>query len=85
MGIPMHLLQLPNRDMGVDLGSRDGFVSEDLLEETEIGAVLQHQRCHRVTQQVGASALSQVRFLDVIVHHATQMVPADRFAILREK
>lgn len=58
---------------------------EDLLDETQIGAVLQHQRRHGVTQKVRASTFAQVRGLNVIVHHAAEMIAAERIAVLREE
>jgi hypothetical protein len=50
---------LPDGDVRVDLRGRDFFVPKDFLNETQIGAVLQHQRRHGVTQQVRASALAR--------------------------
>ena len=38
--------------MGVDLGGLERRVAEDLLDRSEIGAVLEHERGHAVAEQV---------------------------------
>lgn len=40
------------RDVGVAIGSANARVTEELLDDTEIGAMFQEMRCIRVPQSV---------------------------------
>jgi hypothetical protein len=72
------LLQLPDRHLGVDLGGRELGVPEHRLDVADVGAVLQHQRRHRVAEQVAGAAFPQVRGVHVVAHHLRQPVRREK-------
>ncbi len=53
----VHGLELVQADPGVDLGGLDVCMTEELLDETEVGAALEHERCGGVTEEMTASPL----------------------------
>lgn len=50
MGRGMNFLQRPDTDLGVNLRGVQTDMSKHGLDETNIGAVLQHQRGHGVAE-----------------------------------
>ena len=58
----VNLLQQIDRDPRVQLRGRELGVPEHLLDHADVGAVLQHQRGHRVAEQVAAAHLADLRF-----------------------
>src|SRR5271170_3945844 len=61
VGVVVHLLQSRLRDVGVDLGRRQALVTEQLLDDTKVGATLEEMRGVRVAKGVG---------MDVTPRHA---------------
>ena len=53
--------------------------------KTQVCAVLQHQRGHRVPEQVRTSAFADVRCQQIIVHHAAEMIAAECITVLGEE
>ena len=85
MGRRVDLLQGPERHLRINLRGLDVFVSEDLLDKTDVGSVLVHVRRHAVAQQVAGSALAGLRRADAFLDHVGQMVAAERLAVRREE
>ena len=46
------LLQRTDSDLRIDLRRFDVLVAEHLLDEADVRAVLVHQRCHRVAEEM---------------------------------
>lgn len=55
------LLQLPDRHVRVNLRCLQVRVSQHRLDEADIGSAFQHQRRHRVAEQVTRPALAEIR------------------------
>ena len=81
----MDLFQQTDRDLRVDLRGGEIGVSEHLLDETDVGAAFEHQRRHRVPEQMARSGLAELRSEDVRAHRIAQVVPAERLALRREE
>ncbi len=52
----MNLLELDRVHVRVDLGSLQVGVAEHFLDETDVGAILQHAGGHAVTEHVARTA-----------------------------
>lgn len=48
----MHLLQLLDRDLGINLSGRQVHMPQDQLDVADIGAVLQHMGGHAPPEQL---------------------------------
>ena len=68
------LFQLLDRHLGVDLRRRQLRVAQHLLDEADVGSVLQHDRRHRVPEEVARTALADLSGIDVVAHHLRQTV-----------
>ena len=51
------LAQVLDIDVGINLGGGDVFVSEQLLDDTQVGTVLEKMRSERVSERVGRDGL----------------------------
>ena len=58
--------------VGVNLGRVQSRVAEHLLDVTEIGAVLQHERCHRVPEHVARTDFADAGFFHVVMHQVAE-------------
>ena len=74
-------LQCWNCHLGVDLRGLNVSVAKNLLNDSDIGSVLVHQRCHCVPKQVTSSTLAKLRILDVFPHDPSQLISADLAAL----
>ena len=54
------LFQQADRDVRVDLRGGQVGVAEHLLDEADVGAAFQHQRRHRVAEQMARSGLADL-------------------------
>jgi len=72
MGTRVHLLEPRDRDPRVDLCGREIGVAEHLLDVTDVGAALEHERGHGVAEEVARAALADVRGRDVAAHEFTE-------------
>src|SRR5262245_14054053 len=59
----MHLFQVRDRHMRVDLRRLQARVTEDLLDDAHVGAALEHQRRHRMTEEMTRALLPDLRSL----------------------
>jgi hypothetical protein len=57
MAAGVNLLKLLDADFGIDRGGVEFLVSEQLLDEADVGPVLQHVRGAGVAQHVAAAFL----------------------------
>ena len=57
-------LQGFDRYLRIDFGGAEFLVSKHGLDEAHVGAVLQHQRRHRVSKDMAGALLVDARFLD---------------------
>jgi hypothetical protein len=81
----IHLLQRAQRDVRVNLCGLDVLMAEDHLDMADVGSVLVHVRRHGVAQQVARAEFAELRGLDVLPHHAGQMIAAEGFAFGGQK
>ena len=72
------LLELHYRHIGVYLSRANAHMPQHLLDKVDICAVIQHQCCYRVAEQVAASRLTKVGFLDVFGHSTAKLVGRHR-------
>ncbi len=73
MGRRVHLLQRSYGDVRVPFGCPQADVAEHLLDEADVRAALQHQRRHRVAEEMGRAGLPDLRLADIPVHHAADV------------
>ncbi len=73
----MYPLYRRNSNLRVDLGSLDVSMAENLLNHSDVGSVLVHQRCHRVTEQVTRTEFTEICVPDVLANNPRQLVAAD--------
>jgi hypothetical protein len=55
-------------DFGVDLGGREGGVTEKLLDLAQVGAGREQVGCERVAQRVGRGGFGEGQFLAQALH-----------------
>ena len=79
------LLQLANAHLCVDLCRLKFRMSKHRLNEPDVGSVLKHQGCHRVTEQVARTAFADVGCIDVLADHLSEAVDGEAFAKVRQK
>jgi hypothetical protein len=68
----MNFNELLDIDVRVNLGGVEPGVSKHLLDVTQVGAVLQHERGHRVPEQVATAIFGDAAGFHVVVNHMTQ-------------
>ncbi len=56
----MNLFQLADAHLRVNLRGGQFRMSKHRLDESNVRAVLQHQRCHRVAEQVAGAGLAEL-------------------------
>jgi len=78
VGGRVDLLQPADADVGVDLGRGQFRVAQDLLERPQVRPVLQHQRRHRVPEQVAGNLLLLAHLVHVVHHQAGHPHQAER-------
>ena len=61
----MDLLQLANADLRVDLRGSQVRMAKHGLDVSNVCAVLEHQRCHRVAEHVARTLLADLGGLNV--------------------
>ena len=57
----MDLLQLANRYLRIDLRCSQVRVAKHLLDVSNVCAVLEHERCHRLAEHVAGTLLADFR------------------------
>lgn len=85
MGRGVNFLERSDADLGVNLRGVQADMPEHGLDETNIGAVLQHQRGHGVAEQMATAALADVGFVNVLAHQLAQAIGAEHFTLLGQK
>src|SRR5690349_15608968 len=75
---PMHLSQILPVDVGVDLGRRDVYVAEHLLDRTKVGAALEEMRGEGVSQGVRRDMLRDAHSLHVTAKDLPRAHPRQR-------
>ena len=81
----VHLLQFEDRDLRVDLGRVEPRVTEHLLDEADVGAVLQHERRHGVAEQMAGARLADPRRVDDAAHELREAPGVERLAVVVEE
>ncbi len=71
--------------MRVDLRGLQVRVPQHLLDKADVRAVVQHQRRHRVTEQVTRSGFAHIGLLDVFGYQAAQPIRRQRQTIWLDK
>ena len=71
--------RLPRRlvDMGVDLGGEDAFMSEHLLDDTEVRAVLDEMGRERMAESMRGYLLGYACEHGIMLHHVEYGYPAE--------
>ena len=85
MGGGVDRLQVADRDLSVEFGCGQFGVAEHGLDEPDVGAVLQHQRRHGVSEKVAGTLLADVRPLHIIPNKRRQTVRRERLTKARQK
>jgi hypothetical protein len=80
MGGGMDLLQLLDRDLGVNLGGREFGMAKELLDKADIRAAFKHLRGANVAKQVAGAAIAQFRAIDVVAYELGEPVTVRRGA-----
>lgn len=60
--------------MGVNLGGANAHMPQHLLDKADIRPVIQHQRGHRMAEQVATAGFANVRLFDVFGHQTAQAI-----------
>lgn len=85
MGGGVNLLQLLDADLGINLRRRELGVPELLLDEPHVGPVLQHERRHRVPEQVAGPALAGLGPVNGVAQELRQPARLERAAQVRQE
>src|SRR6476619_8175107 len=59
MGVAIGGCEAPRRDVRIDLGRRQVLVTEQLLDDAQVGATVEEMRRERVPQRVRRDALGE--------------------------
>ena len=70
----MDFFELPDADLGVNLGGIKPSMAQLLLDEPGIGSILQHQGGTGMPQQVARALFPDVCGFDVFSHHLSESV-----------
>lgn len=70
----MHVFQLMDRHVRVDLRGVDRGVAQQLLDKADVRAVLQHQGGHTVPEQVAGARLAHPGLIDVFLDQPAEAV-----------
>ncbi len=81
----MNLFQFADADLCVDLRGLQLGMTEHGLDEADVGSVLQHQRGHRVTEQMARATFADVGRIDVFTDHLSQPVCCEPFAKMSQE
>jgi len=74
----MDFLQLADADLRVNLRGGQFGVAKHLLDKPDVGPILQHQRGHRVPEQVATAAFAKLGGVNVFPHHLREPVTRER-------
>jgi len=85
MAAGVDFLQLADGDFGVNGGRLQLLVAEQLLDETDVRAVLQHVRGATVPQRVATAFALQPGLLEPAAHHARDDIGIERLAVAGEE
>ena len=81
MGPGVHELQLIDAHFGVDRRGFGFFVTEELLDEADIGSVVVHVGSTGVAKEMTTAGAADVGFLDEPGDHAREHVGVEGFAV----
>src|SRR5690348_12983778 len=81
----VNLLELRDRDLGVNLGGRELRVPEHRLNEPDVGPVLQHVRRAGVPEEVTGTRRGDARVGDVAFHHVPEPMLLEALAEVGEE
>ena len=85
MELPVHLLEVPAIDVGVDLRRRDAGVAEHLLDGAEVRAAFEEVRREGVAQRVGVDVLLDAGESGVFLYQAPDVDARKRLAAAAEE
>ncbi len=66
MGRLVNFFQFSDRDLGVNLGSIELGMAKHGLNVPCVGSIFEHQRRHRVAEQMARARLADGRLVDVL-------------------
>lgn len=78
----VYFLELCDRHLRVDLRRRQIAVTEHRLDETDVGAVIEHQGRHSVTEDVACTRFVDASRLDVFLCEVRQTITVKGLAVL---
>ena len=85
MATRVDLAELGDRDGGVNLRGVEALVAEELLDEADVGAVLQHVRGARVAEQMARAHARHADGHERAAHERPEVARAQAFAVARQK
>jgi len=86
VGRRMHLFELLDRHLRINLRAGQAHVTQHLLDKPDIGPVLQHQGRHRMSEKMTGSLFEfQIRPLDITMNHLTQILGPKSLSIAAQK
>jgi len=78
-------LQLPDRNLCVNLRGFQVGVAEHLLDVADVGAVLQHECRKTMAEHVAGAPLPDIRGVHVRTDKVAQVIQTERLAGVRQK
>src|ERR1035438_9022303 len=81
MSCRVDLLEHPYRDVRVNLRCVEPRMTEHLLYEADVRAAFEHQRCHRVAEEMTSAMLADSGRFDVLPDDVTERGTPQRFAL----
>ena len=81
----VHVLEDTNAHEGIDLRRGQVPMAEHGLNEANITAILQHQRRHRVPEEMAGAGLAHLAGIDVATHQLREAFTAEGFAMMRQE
>lgn len=76
----MHLFELSDGDLGVNLGGVELGMAEELLDVADVGPVLQHQRGAGMAEQMAGAGFADLGRVDMAAHQLRHAVRCEGFA-----
>lgn len=85
MGIVIHLFHFVGGEVGVYLGGAEGLMSEEFLDDAEIGPIVEHMGGKAVPESMGADSGVEAGLEEVFVQFAAHGAGTEPFTMLVDK
>lgn len=82
VGLVVDLFELLRGEVGIDLSSRKRLMAEQLLNASQIGAVIEHMRREAVPERMRADIRVEAGHLQVFIHLSANAAGAEAPAVL---